>query len=162
MTMRYDDFLSRKHLLVPSCGVDVEPESLNPSLFPFQRDLVCRVTVPGEPVPKARARVLSRGTYTPKRTREAEERVRSYLAASRWWTRWPVQGRLRVELLFFTTSKRRTDLDNLAKLALDASNGAVWVDDSQIDDLHIRRVRVPVNPSTVMVVWRVTEAGGTV
>jgi len=31
------------------------------------------------------------------------------------------------------------DLDNLAKSILDALNGVIWIDDSQIESLHVRK-----------------------
>lgn len=37
-------------------------------------------------------------------------------------------------------TRGRTDLDNIAKQACDALNGIVWDDDSQIDELHVKRL----------------------
>jgi DNA modification methylase/superfamily II DNA or RNA helicase len=39
--VNYAAFLESKRLVVPAAGVTVAAEALNPSLFPFQRDLVC-------------------------------------------------------------------------------------------------------------------------
>lgn len=36
--------------------------------------------------------------------------------------------------------KKRPDVDNLAKLVLDAGNGVLYEDDSQVCDLHIQKV----------------------
>lgn len=36
----YLDFLGRKSLVANATGINVDPDTLNPSLFPFQRDLV--------------------------------------------------------------------------------------------------------------------------
>lgn len=36
----YQDFLKSKRLIVPSVGKEIEPDDVNPTLFPFQRDLV--------------------------------------------------------------------------------------------------------------------------
>ena len=38
--MDYQDFLESKKFRAPESGIEVDPESLHPSLFPFQRDLV--------------------------------------------------------------------------------------------------------------------------
>lgn len=38
------------------------------------------------------------------------------------------------------------DIDNLAKSILDACNGVIWKDDSQIVDLHIRKFITSENP----------------
>lgn len=42
--------------------------------------------------------------------------------------------------------RRRGDLDNLAKVALDALNGIAWTDDDQIVGLEMRRFDDPKNP----------------
>jgi crossover junction endodeoxyribonuclease RusA len=59
--------------------------------------------------------------------------------------RWPRYGakRLSVTIEAWMPDKRRRDLDNLLKAALDAlTHAGVWDDDSQIDDLRI--VRAPL------------------
>lgn len=93
---------------------------------------ILRVTVPGEPVPKARPRVVDGHTYTPSRTKQAEERLqwafRQALPPGFVPTTEPVV--LVVE--FYRESKRRVDGDNLQKLVQDAMNGIVVADDSQI------------------------------
>ena len=49
-------------------------------------------------------------------------------------------GRLSVKILVNPPNKIRRDIDNLAKVPLDAlTHAAVWIDDSQIDELYIRR-----------------------
>ena len=39
-TASYESFLASKVPIVPSSGIDVSPDDIHPSLFPFQRDLV--------------------------------------------------------------------------------------------------------------------------
>lgn len=52
----------------------------------------------------------------------------------------PLTGRLAVQLTVFPPDNRRRDLDNLQKALFDALQRAgVYVDDSQIDDLHVQR-----------------------
>lgn len=54
----------------------------------------------------------------------------------------PTAARLAVEIEVFVPDRRRRDLDNLHKGLLDSlTHAGVWADDSQIDDLRIRRVR---------------------
>ena len=56
-----------------------------------------------------------------------------------------LDGRLSVKILVNPPDKRRRDIDNLTKVPLDAlTHAAVWEDDSQIDELYIRRN--PVTP----------------
>jgi hypothetical protein len=38
--LEYQEFLASKRILAPACGFEVEDESINPMLFPFQRDIV--------------------------------------------------------------------------------------------------------------------------
>ncbi len=96
--------------------------------------------VAGQPVPKSRPRVVTRGdrrfAYTPKKVREWERLVRE--EARKHFERpfdWPVA----VSMSFFMrrpTSRRHDfwmsstpDLDNLEKSALDALNGVAYTDD---------------------------------
>lgn len=49
-------------------------------------------------------------------------------------------GRLAVTIHAYPPDKRRRDLDNMLKATLDAlTHAGVWLDDQQIDDLHIVR-----------------------
>ena len=54
-----------------------------------------------------------------------------------------LSGRLRVKLTAYPPDRRRRDIDNLTKLALDSMQVAgVYLDDSQIDELTIIRAEV--------------------
>lgn len=48
------------------------------------------------------------------------------------------EGPVAVDILAVRPDKRRRDLDNLLKAALDAMTPWVWADDSQVVDLRIR------------------------
>lgn len=51
-----------------------------------------------------------------------------------------ISGRLSVKILVNPPDRRRRDIDNLTKVPLDAlTHAGVWDDDSQIDELYIRR-----------------------
>ena len=64
--------------------------------------------------------------------------VRLLLAGTR-----PLAGRLRVEVTLFPPDRRRRDVDNALKAMLDSvGNGGAYLDDSQIDELHVRRGEV--------------------
>jgi Holliday junction resolvase RusA-like endonuclease len=85
-------------------------------------------------------------TYTPHETRDAEKALREQ------WVGSPVDGLIGLSL-FMSDSKvnvniyemphpasrklRRGDIDNYAKLIMDALNGRAWVDDRQIVRLHV-------------------------
>lgn len=94
-------------------------------------------TSSGEPVPKGRPRVVGRRTYTPLATVQAET-VLGWAARKAMGGQPPLTGPLAVDLAFSTTrAALRGDLDNLAKLVLDAMNKIVYVDDRQVKQLVI-------------------------
>ena len=67
----------------------------------------------------------------------------------------PMLGRLKVLVEFYPPDRRRRDLDNLMKATLDAVQAAGWYeDDSQIDDLHIKRREVTPGGMVVMTIGR--------
>lgn len=54
--------------------------------------------------------------------------------------RQPLQGMLAVDILVDMPDKRRRDLDNILKACMDSLTAAgVWIDDSQVADLRIRK-----------------------
>lgn len=57
----------------------------------------------------------------------------------------PRKGDLAVDVYLFFPDKRRRDADNI-KLLLDSMTGILWLDDSQIVDLHIRKYVSRDNP----------------
>jgi Holliday junction resolvase RusA-like endonuclease len=97
-------------------------------------------TVEGEPMSKARARVTRSGhSYTPKGTVDAEKRVREAFEATGCD---PFSVPVGVELAFFQGTRARKDIDNMAKLVMDALNNSAWSDDVQVSVLLARRVYV--------------------
>lgn len=108
------------------------------------------LTIPGEPVGKARARVTQHGTYTPAKTVNYEALVKQIFAAS--YPGWvPVEGPLTMRVIAYyaitqsTSAKqrgqmeagivrptRRPDCDNLIKIVADALNGVAYRDDAQL------------------------------
>lgn len=114
-----------------------------------------RILVPGEPVPKARARAGKGGRfYTPKETEEYEKRVRLVALAAKP-SGWPMRCRYRIDVTVCRSD--RGDLDNYIKAALDAVNprkakggkrprvavpGVLWIDDSRVHELAARIVNV--------------------
>jgi len=115
------------------------------------------ITIPGAPVAKGRGRATRTGrVFTPAKTRKAEDtlagRAMALLAGVEGL---PLTGPLRLEATFtsvvpksWSTNKRlaakaptsRPDVDNLLKLATDALNGVVWVDDAQLVTIICRKV----------------------
>lgn len=107
-------------------------------------------TVPGNPVPAQRARVMRGGwSFTPKRTADAEALVAECYrskASGCWFV-----GPIYMTCWFYLGDKRRKDLDNLAKTVLDGlTKGRAWEDDSQVKALELYAYYDKENPRTVV------------
>ena len=98
--------------------------------------------------PKGRPRKGKYGFYTPSRTASCERAIRTIASLSlRSQRRGKVfEGSVRVCLLL---ARCRGDLDNRAKLALDALNGIAYKDDSQVKELHAIEVEGEISTITV-------------
>ena len=109
---------------------------------------------PGEPVPKARPRVVKGNTYTPALTLQAERALGwKFKEAARGYTPLAVTE-FGVKMTFYCGHKRRRDIDNLVKLCLDALNGVAYKDDAQVTEIRARKVYVPVSQArTEVEVW---------
>lgn len=108
-------------------------------------------TIPGEPVPKGRPRVANGHAYTPERTRTATE-------AAQWAMKRAMKGKRPLTddvalTLDFQGGKAmlRADIDNLAKLVMDAGNGILWEDDRQVKVL-VACKRFSTEKSTAVIV----------
>lgn len=123
-----------------------------------------KIFIPGTPVPKGRPRAARTAagavrTYTPGRTRDYERKL-AY-AVSQHYSGIPVSAPLSIDLgvalpvpgswpLWKRTAALarvilpagRPDLDNYLK-TLDALNGLVWADDSQIVTLRVKKFYYP-------------------
>jgi Holliday junction resolvase RusA-like endonuclease len=112
--------------------------------------ILATVRIDGPPTAKGRPRFTRLGrAYTPGKTREAEGYIRHQIVEQAGMLR--LEGALRVTVVCFMAMPGswskikqaravagfvqhigRPDLDNLAKAVLDAANGYLWCDDSQI------------------------------
>ncbi len=117
------------------------------------------MTLHGDPVSKARPRVNNNGhAFTPERTRSAERAITT-LVQSELKGAAPYEGPVGVAFEFFCATKRRTDGDNLMKLVLDAINGVVFLDDSQVLEYYCRIHRGvgKANARTEVLVYELDE-----
>lgn len=127
------------------------------------------ITLSGSPISKKRHRHFSRGsfvsTYDPQ-TKETGNTKREMISQA---GHNPVKNSVLVKIIFYIEApkshsepKRNTlmwglsktkkpDLDNLAKYYLDAGNGVLWEDDSQITSLELNKC-YSNNPRTVIMV----------
>jgi Holliday junction resolvase RusA-like endonuclease len=108
-----------------------------------------------EPRGKQRPRIVKRANMpypiaiTPDQTVNAENRVQGHVQGE--WQRPPLEGPLQVQItvrLLKPASKpkkkpcwptSKPDADNYAKLVLDALNGVLWRDDSQVVRLFVEK-----------------------
>lgn len=107
-----------------------------------------QIAMPVTPIGKARARVTRFGAFTPKATKEYEANVRAHLRIARAPK---LDGALVVDILcVFPRPKGKAgqlrqfhmvkpDADNCAKAILDAGNGILWTDDSQVMSLRVTK-----------------------
>ena len=115
------------------------------------RDLAT-VSIPGLPIPKGRARHGANGNvYTPAQTVDYESKV-GWCGRQAMKARKPSRARLAVVIDLYGEDIKVGDVDNYAKSILDGLNKIVYVDDKQVDDLHIRRHIEAPDPRAVVVV----------
>ncbi len=107
------------------------------------------LTIEGPPIPKGRPRSGKGKTFTPKRTRDAERRIKGLATAAGFR---PIAGPVRFEVQFYLPTARRVDLDNLVKLATDSLNTVAYLDDSQIVDIAATKEIDRKRPRTVIAI----------
>lgn len=127
----------------------------NPILIGVTPIRAVKFVVQGEPRSKQRPRVTQRGTFTPKETIEAEKRVRQG---------WRIAGESKfehqviVDLRFYNGNKRRRDIDNMAKLVLDALNKEAFDDDYQVVGVNMYKFFTdPDRARTEIIIQEVVE-----
>lgn len=97
-----------------------------------------RLVFDGDPIPKGRPRNYGGRSVTPQRTRDEEARIRAIAADL---IDEPFDEPVSFSAVFYCRTARRTDLDNLLKLASDALNGVAYSDDHLIHSLRGRLYR---------------------
>ena len=128
-----------------------------------ENDKEIKIVIYGEPVPQGRPRFARMGNYVhaydPQKSKDYKRLVRYWVTQhlKKIDSFKPLENALYVDITFWLSipsswSKKkrieadsgvirpikRPDADNLFK-SLDALNGLLWVDDSIITDLHIRK-----------------------
>jgi len=139
-------------LMPRSWPIEEWPDPIGPDLD------AARFTIPGEPLSKLRARTVVKDgkvrTYTPAATKAAEKVIQGYYVAG-WREFFDDDVRYGVRIFFYRKSRVHRDIDNMAKLVLDALNKMVWQDDTQIDELIVRRSEDRANPRTEVLVYKI-------
>ena len=108
-----------------------------------------QLIIPIDAIPQQRPRVTNGIVYDPPKCKKFKQDF-SFLLKSLYRDN-PLNGALNAQIDIFRnfknpTQKRYGDADNLAKPILDAANLILWLDDSQIVDLHVRKFIVESNP----------------
>lgn len=113
-------------------------------------------SIEGTPVGKARPRLSRYGTYTPTKTKNYEELVRTTVK-NMFGDFIPLEGALEVRIIAvfevpksYSKKKKREligkeqifkpDADNISKIILDSLNGLVYKDDSQVAKLNVHKI----------------------
>lgn len=118
-------------------------------------------TIPGKPQGKGRPRFSTKGkfvsTYTPEKTKEYENLVQeSFLRQCKGQYDKDYVGEVKVKIIaYFEPPKsiskkkyeeliskgytKKSDIDNIAKIILDALNHIAYKDDSQVVELEVRK-----------------------
>jgi Holliday junction resolvase RusA-like endonuclease len=113
-----------------------------------------RFTVPGPPVPCARARVVRGHAFTPGKTRSYEWLVGWHAkgAMSYLWQP-PESATFGIEILVYRAA-RRGDFDNYAKAVCDGlTKAGVWPDDSRVEMATVELYVSKTNPRAEVCVW---------
>lgn len=96
-----------------------------------------KFTVDGPVVTWKRAASAGRRRFTSGKHADYKARL-GYAALAARPSRWPLDKRYSVRIAAWTDG--RADLDNVAKMVLDALNTIAWDDDRQVDSLSVLRV----------------------
>lgn len=110
------------------------------------------LTLPEPPSANRYWRVARGRPYLSAEAREYKLQVRAIaLRAGVRGLPYPAGQPIAVTLVWYR-SRRAGDLDNRAKVALDALNGLLWADDQQITELHLFRHDRPRNGALLLTV----------
>ena len=97
---------------------------------------IASIVIPGRPKPKGRPRFAKGHAYTPKETRDAEQRIVDLFEFEcPLWE--PTVEKVRLTVDAYFKNRQSCDLDNVAKLVSDALNKVAYADDRQIGQLVV-------------------------
>lgn len=98
------------------------------------------LVVNGEPVAKARPRIVDGHAFTPSKTKDAETNIAWEFKSKYPGIKVDGDSQFDIDITFIVScykngKPRRFDLDNGIKMLLDALTGIVWEDDNQVVSL---------------------------
>ena len=103
------------------------------------------ITIEIKPVPKKRARITRFGNYTPRETEIFERTIKMFCIKNKIIK---IDGPIEIGITFYFKRPKKPkytypkigDVDNYAKSVLDALNGVLYDDDSQVIVLTCRKM----------------------
>ena len=117
--------------------------------------------VPGDAVPKQSTRFGRGHAYPDKRVQQYSTKVKFYaMNAIKELRPWFADSWVSVQVTCYLGTRRRVDVDNLAKNIKDSLKGVAYVDDYQVTDLHSSKRYDPARPRTVVRITEGVEFGG--
>lgn len=113
----------------------------------------------GEPLTKSNAYKLYKGKVRiPKRIQNYEASLKVYaIDYMRRKKKHITKSLVKVTITYYLGTKRVKDLQNLPKSSLDAFNNVIYVDDSQVHELKIKKKLDRKNPRIHVVVTKMTD-----
>jgi len=108
----------------------------------MKKEPILSLTIPMQPIPKARPRVIGKCAYTPKRTKDAESIIATHVQAR--YKKEILESPIGIRVVFVHARPKnlkgdhripkatRPDGDNLVKTVTDAIEGIVYKNDGQI------------------------------
>lgn len=107
------------------------------------------ITLYTKPIPVNQRTMIVRGHQT------SSKQWKDTKTALAWETRSqvkfePLEGSLAVNLMFYFGDNRKRDIDAYIKIVLDSMEGIVYVNDSQITEMHCFKEIDKENPRTVI------------
>lgn len=113
--------------------------------------------VDGTPVPKQSFRVRKNGMhFQPRRLVQWQSAVRAEAIVA-MDGRESVTDKVGAHMIFYLPDNRHRDLDNLSKGVLDAINGVVFKDDTQVVSLYLDKTIDPQRPGVEVFVFSPPE-----
>ena len=108
--------------------------------------------------PQSTNHIYRRGGHVIYMSEDGRTMKKSYIVqAKQQFKNPPFEGNLSVSIQLYFKDKRRRDIDNWHKILLDSLTGIVWNDDSQIQEMRVRKNIDPANPRIVINISKLQE-----
>lgn len=83
-----------------------------------------------------------------KRGRETKEALAWEIIAQ--WKNEPLEGDVTLNIMLYFGDRRKRDIDAYLKVLLDSMNNRVYIDDAQVNELHVYKNIDIENPRTII------------